>query len=147
MNQPKLKDSVYGEMFWEDESEWWFARVEDKRHGGFEIMIHCESPLNFFAVRNTHSTFRKLLDEIPSIKRKSVRELFENEEVRFQKARHKSQAAEMVEQKLELFSITIYEDLSAEVVFDSEMFDDTDEFVFAHVDENGDLLEAAIATF
>ncbi len=145
--QPKLKDKLYGEMFWEEVDEFhrfWFARMTDAAGERFELLIHADSPVDFLAVGMTHKTFRELLEQMASIRRKTVRDLIDNEEIAFEKTRHKKSATEMIEKTLKLFSIKIFGDLSAKICFDSEMFDETDEMIFTLIDKNGEFLEAEI---
>ena len=70
MHRPKLKDKVYGEMFWEewDEDEsYWFAPVKDEKGGEFSLLIRAASPADFMAVGFTHSTYRRIIENIPKI--------------------------------------------------------------------------------
>ncbi len=149
--QPKLKDSIYGEMGWEDDidfEQYWFARVENDVHGEYEVLIYADSPADFMAVRGTHSTYNRILTELSQIKLESIRYIIENaEDVRFQRSRQKEFAVKKIESGLRLFCVKIYQDLSSEVVFDSEMFDETDEFIFTDLTADGELVESSIDTF
>src|SRR5688500_10249873 len=135
MRQSKLKDSLYGEMSWDDEINVWFAPIENVPNESFEILIHSESPLNFFDVGNTHKVYRRLINDLPSIRRQAFRELIENNKRISAKRRERKFMADVLEKDVELFSIAIYEDLSAEIRFDAEFFDD--EFVVVIIDADG----------
>ncbi|MGI9056874.1 MAG: hypothetical protein ACR2F2_13850 [Pyrinomonadaceae bacterium] len=150
--QPKIKDSLYGEMLWEDDYEdgeyMWFADIEDEINGQFQIYIIADSPSEFMAVRNTHSTYKKLLADLPNVRKKTVLDLIKNEEIEFNKKRQNNFAIEKIEKTLELHSIKIYQDLSSTVCFDSEMLlGDSDEFIFTLIGSDGKVLEAEIGFY
>lgn len=150
--QPKLNDGLYGEMRWEDYDEdgeyMWFADINDEVNGRFQVYIIADSPSEFMAVRNTHSTYKKLLADLPNIRRKSVLELVENEEIGFNKQRQKKFAVEKIEKTLELHSIKIFQDLSAIICFDSEtLLGDSDEFIFTSIGSDGEVLESEIGFY
>lgn len=149
--QPKLKDSLYGEMLWEDDSEfetYWFSRIKNEVEGTHELLIYADSPSDFMAIRGTHSTYHRILVDLAKIKHQSCLYLLENEkDLRFQRARHKKFAAQKIESELKLFCIKIFADLSSTVIFDSEMLSETDEFVFTLLENNGDFIESSIDTF
>lgn len=150
--QPKIKDSLYGEMLWEDDDEdgeyMWFADIEDEINGRFQVYIIAESPTEFMAVRNTHSTYKKLLADLPDIRKKTVLELIKNEEIEFDKKRQKDLAVKKIEETLELHSIKIYQDLRSTVCFDSEtLLGDSDEFIFTLIGSDGKVLEAEIGFY
>lgn len=149
--QPKLKDSLYGEMRWEDDYDfdtYWFSRIDDELNGNHEVLIYANSSSDFMAVRGTHSTYRKILADLTKIKHQSSLYLLENEEdLRFEKSRHKDFAAKKIEAELQLFCIKIFSDLSSAVIFDSEMFDETDEFVFTLLDKTVEFIESSVDTF
>ncbi len=142
MNQPKLKDSLYGEMLWDDDLGCWFARVENVADESFDILIYSESPLNFFAVKSTHQTYRRLIGDLPAIQRQAFRELIENDKRISPKRRERKFIAETLEKEVEIFSITIYEDLSSEIRYDAEIFDD--EWIVVLIGANGEFLEVGI---
>ena len=77
MNQPKLKDSLYGQMIWDDEEFCWFATVENVPNEDFQVYIYSDSPLNFLAVRNTHQTYQRLINDLASFRRRAMREMIE----------------------------------------------------------------------
>jgi hypothetical protein len=150
--QPKLKDNLYGEMLWEDYDEYgeymWFANIVDEVNGSFQVYIIADSSLDFMAVRNTHSTYKKLLADLPNIRKKTVLELLENEEIGFNKKRQKKIAIEKIDKTLELQSIKIYQDLSSTVCFDSEtLLEDSDEFIFTLIGSDGEIVEAEIGFY
>lgn len=148
--QPKLKDSLYGEMLWEDDFEdsHWFSTISDAATGEHEILIYADSPSDFMAVRGTHRTYQNILSNLAKIKSDSVKYLLENEpDVLFQKSRHKKFAAKKIEGELRLFCIKIFQNLSSTVIFDSEIFDETDEFVFTFLEDEGGFVESSIDTF
>ncbi|CAN5265389.1 hypothetical protein BH20ACI1_BH20ACI1_11360 [soil metagenome] len=150
MNRTKLKDKIYGEMFWEEWDEFqsfWYAPMTIEADGKFDLLIHADSPLDFLAVGGTHKTFYKLLEDMPSIRKKTVRDLVENGEITFPKSKHKKTAMEMLEKELKLISIKIFGDLSAEIIFDAEMFDETDDVIFTLIDKDGEFIEAEISKF
>lgn len=150
--QPKLKDSLYGEMLWEDYDDgseyFWFSNIADVSGEKFQIYIVAVSPLDFLAVRSTHSTYKKLIADLPEIRRKTISDLLKNEELNFVKKRQKNSAVEKIEKTLKLQSIKIYSDLSSVICFDSEMFEgETDEFIFTLIGSDGAFLEAEIDTY
>lgn len=148
--QPKLKDSLYGEMLWENDFDetYWFSRIRDAAIGEHEILIYADSPSDFMAVRGTHRTYQNILSGLAKIKSDSARYLLENErDLRFQKSRHKDFAAKKIEGELQIFCVKIFQDLSSTVIFDSEMFDETDEFVFTLLANDGGFIESSINTF
>jgi hypothetical protein len=148
--QPKLKDSLYGEMLWEDdfEEQYWFARIKNNEVGEHEVLVYADSPTDFMFVRLTHSTYRKILENLAKIKHQSSLYLLKNEkDLPFEKNRHKEFVVKKIESGLQLFCIKIYQDLSSEVIFDSEMFDETDEFIFTALEPNGEFAESSIDTF
>ncbi len=145
--QPTMKDSLYGKMYWEDFDYVgdWFSHVDDDVNGEHEVHIAAESQSEFMAVRNSHTVYKRLLADLPNIRRKTVLELLENEELGFAKNKHKKFAVEKIEKTLKLHSIKIYYDASAKIAFDSEMLgEDSDEFIFAYVEPDGELAEADI---
>jgi len=142
MNRPKLKDSLYGEMLWDDEFECWFARVENVADESFDILIYSQSPLNFFAVKSTHQTYQRLIADLPAIRRQAFRELIENDKRISPKRRERRFMAETLEKKVEIFSITIYEDLSSEIRYDAEIFDD--EWIVVLIGANGEFLDVGV---
>ncbi len=148
--QPKMKDSLYGEMKWEDDFEetYWFSRIETDAESEHEILIYADSPTDFMAIRGTHSTYKRILSDLAKIKAESASYLLDNEQdLRFEKSRHKDFAAKKIESKLRLFCIKIFQDLSSTVIFDAEMLDETDEFVFTYLETNGEFIESSIDTF
>jgi len=53
MRRPKLKDSLYGEMYWEDWDEfenYWFAKIDNIPNERFELLINAASQADFLAV-------------------------------------------------------------------------------------------------
>ncbi len=150
MHRPKLKDKVYGEMFWEewDEDEsYWYAPMEDEADGRFELLIRADSPTDFLAVGFTHSTYRRLIENITAIRDETVAEIMENSRELFKKKRQRNSAVEVIKKNLKLFSIKIYSDLSAEVEFvgNVEEDEDPDEVFYALIDTEGNLTEAGIS--
>jgi len=131
-----LKNSLYGELRWEDEfdEKYWFARVENEIFGEHEVLIYVNSPTDFMAVSGTHSTYKNILADLEKIKSQSVRYIIENEEdLRFHKSRQTNFAIKKIEEGLQLYCVKICQDLSSEVIFDSEMFEETDEFIFTAI--------------
>jgi hypothetical protein len=129
-------------MLWDDELECWFARVENVPDESFEIYIQSESPLNFFAVKSTHQTYQRLIGDLPAIRRQAFRELIENEKRISAKRRERKFIAEVLEKEVEIFSITIYEDLSSEIRYDAEIFDD--EWIVVLIGANGEFLDVGV---
>ena len=150
MNRPKLKDKFYGEMFWEewDEDEsYWYAPMANDAGDKFSLLIRADSPMNFLVVGNTHSTYKKLLENVNSILDETVDEIMENSRELFKKKRQKLSAGESLKKSLKLFSIKIYSDLSSEVEFTSNIAEDEDpdETFYALLDPDGALTEAGIS--
>lgn len=53
MHRPKLKDSLYGEMYWEDWDvleNYWFAKIDNIPNERFELLINAASQADFLAV-------------------------------------------------------------------------------------------------
>ena len=145
----KLKDRFYGEMFWEewDEDEaYWFAPMKDVSGEQFSLLIRADSPTDFMTVGGTHSTYKRLLENINSIRAEMVDEIMENSRRLFKKKRQRNSAGEVFKKNLRLFSIKIYSDLSSEVSFIGEVGEDEDpdETFYALLDTEGNLIEAGI---
>lgn len=150
MHRPKLKDKVYGEMFWEewDEDEaYWFAPVENEGRDRFSLLIRADSPANFLAVGFTYSTYRRIIENIPKILDETIAEIMDNSRELFKKKRQQRSAGENIKKNLRLFSIKIYSDLSAEVEFVEKVAEDEDpdEVFYALLDTKGNLTEAGIS--
>jgi len=150
MHRPKLKDKVYGEMFWEewDEDEsYWYAPIENEANDRFALLIRADSPTDFLAVGFTHSTYRRIIANIPNILDETVAEIMENSRELFKKKRQRNSAGEVIKKNLQIFSIKIYSDLSAEVEFVGRVAEDEDpdEVFYALLDTEGNLTEAGIS--
>lgn len=150
--RPKLRDKVYGEMFWEDWDEdeaYWYAPMKDETGNTFSLLIRADSPLDFMAPRNTHSTYQNLLENINSIRAETVDKIMENSRRLFIKKRQRNSAGEVIKKNLKLFSIKIYPDLSSEVEFVGNIAEDKDpdETFYALIDPEGNLIEAGIKEF
>src|SRR5688572_20226445 len=143
MNQPKLKDGLYGQMIWDDEEFCWFATIENVPNEDFQVYVYSDSPLNFLTVRNTHQTYQRLINDLASIRRRAMREIIENNKNIPAKKRERKFMAEVIEKELKVFSISIYEDLTSVVHFDAEIFDE--EFIVALIGANGEFLEARLS--
>lgn len=145
----KLKDSLYGEMFWEewDDSEaYWYAPVKTDSGDDFSLLIRADSPSDFMAVRATHSTYKRLLEKVNSIRDEMIAEIMENSRLLLKKKRLRDSFGEAIKKKLELYSIKIYSDLFATVEFAQKVAEDedTDEVFYALLDPDGTLIEAGI---
>jgi hypothetical protein len=152
MIRTKLKDKIYGEMFWEewDEDEsYWYAPMTDETGNTFSLFIRADSQIDFMVARNTHSIYRKLLENINSIRDETVDEIMENSRRLLKKKRHRNAAGEVIKKNLKLFSIKIYSDLSSEVEFIGNVpeDEDPDETFYALLDPEGNLTEAGIEEF
>ena len=152
--QPKLKDSLYGEMFWqnfdEDMETTWFARIENVPNERFEVLIEAESPLDFMAVRNTHSMYKKLLADLPLIRQKTIDFILENIDEWAENRTERKTLRERLNQPLKLSSITIYEDLSSSIEFSEEdyenlPFDEIQDNLYAAISSDGEFLEAGVS--
>lgn len=149
MRRPKLKDKIYGEMFWEewDEDEaYWYAPMKIGSERTFSLLIRADSQMDFLTVRSTHSTYQKLLENLDSIRDEMVKDIMENSLRLFKKKRQRISAGEAIKKDLRLFSIKIFSDLSAEVGFVGNFAEDEDpdETFYALVDAEGNLTEAGI---
>ncbi len=151
--QPKLKDSFYGEMFWQDFDEdsetHWFARIGNVPNEQFEVSIAAESPLDFMAVRNTYSTYKKLLADLPSIRQKTIEYILENIDECAENRTERKELRERLNQPLKLALITIYYDLSSTIEFAQEdyinvPFDELQDNLYALISDDGEFLEAGI---
>lgn len=152
MQRPKLKDKLYGEMFWEewDEDEaYWYAPMKNENCNEFSLFIRAYSPADFMTVGGTHSTYRRLLENINVIRSEMVNELMENSRHLFIKKRQRHSAGEVVKKNLKLYSIKIYSDLSSQVEFTGEVGEDEDldETFYALVDNQGKFTEAGVSKF
>lgn len=148
MTRTTLKDKIYGQMFWEewDEGEaYWYAPMEGDGGERFELLIRADSALDFLMVAATHSTYKRLLENIKSIRDETVREVLENSRSLFKKKRQRDSAAETINKNLQLFSIKIYQDLSAEINFAGRDEEDAEEVFYALIDADGNLTEAGLS--
>ncbi|MBA3693597.1 MAG: hypothetical protein H0W77_09200 [Acidobacteria bacterium] len=148
MTRTTLKDKIYGQMFWEewDEGEaYWYAPMEGDGGERFELLIRADSALDFLMVAATHSTYKRLLENIKSICDETVREVLENSRSLFKKKRQRDSAAETINKNLQLFSIKIYQDLSAEINFAGRDEEDAEEVFYALIDADGNLTEAGLS--
>ena len=149
MHRPTLKDKVYGEMFWEewDEDEaYWYAPIKDATGNQFSLLIRADSPSDFMTVGGTYSTYKRLLENVSSIRDEMVDDIMENSHQLFKKQRQRQSAGEVIKKNLKLFSIKIYSDLSAEFGFIGNVAEDEDpdETFYALVDTEGNVTEAGI---
>lgn len=147
--QPKLKDKVYGEMFWDDLDEdeaFWYAPMKTGAGEQFDLLIRAYSQADFLAVAGTHSTYRKLLENLDAVRDSMIAEILEKSRKLFKKKRQRASFGKMIKSDLRLFSIKIYEDLSAEVRFVEKVGEDEDpdETFYALLDKNGEVIEAGI---
>ena len=152
MQRPKLKDSLYGEMVWEDWDEdeaYWYAPMKNENGDEFSLFIRAYSPADFMTVGGTHSTYRRLLENINVIRSEMVDEVMENSRKLFIKKRQRRSAGEVVKKNLKLYAIKIYADLSSEVEFTDEIGEDEDldEILYALVDNHGKFTEAGVSKF
>ncbi len=148
MTRTTLKDKIYGQMFWEewDEGEaYWYAPMEGDGGERFELLIRADSALDFLMVAATHSTYKRLLENIKSIRDETVREVLENSRSLFKKKRQRDSAAETINKNLRLFAIKIYQDLSAEINFAGQDEEEAEEVFYALIDADGKLTEAGLS--
>ena len=149
MTRPTLKDKIYGQMFWEewDEDEsYWYAPMEGEAGEQFSLLIRAASPVDFLTVGGTHSTYQRLLENIKTIREETVREVLENSRQLFKKKRQRDSFGDVLKKNLKLFSIKIYQDLSAEVEFaDRKEDEDVEEVFYALIDNQGNFAEAGIS--
>ncbi len=148
MQRPKLKDSLYGEMFWDDwdeEQSYWYAPIATDSGEKFDLLICADSQADFLAVAGTRKTYHKLLQNLDSIRDEMVGEILENSGL-LKKKRQRNSAEETIKKNLRLFSVKIFQDLSSTVEFVEKVPDDEDpnETFYALLDENCELLEAGI---
>ena len=149
MQRPRLKDSLYGEMFWEDWDEdeaYWYAPMKNESGDLFSLLIRADSQADFLAVAGTRQTYQKLLQNLGSIRDEMMGEIMENSRRLFKKKRQRDSAGETIKKNLRLFSIKIFSDLSSEVSFVGIVAEDKepDETFYALLDENCELIEAGI---
>ncbi len=150
MHQPKLKDKIYGEMFWEEWNEdesYWFAPIENEGRDRFSLLIRADSPTDFLAVSFTHSTYRRIMENIPKILDETIAEILESSRELFKKKRQQRSVGNFIKTRLIIFSIKIYPDLSAEVEFVEKVAEDEDpdEVFYALIDTKGNLTKAGIS--
>ncbi|MDQ3375088.1 MAG: hypothetical protein M3521_14530 [Acidobacteriota bacterium] len=147
MTRTTLKDKIYGQMFWEewDEGEaYWYAPMEGDGGERFELLIRADSALDFLTVAATHSTYKRLLENIKSIRDETVREVLKNSRSLFKKKRQRDSAAETINKNLRLFSTKIHQDLSAEINFAGQDEEEAEEVFYALIDADGNLTEAGL---
>jgi hypothetical protein len=151
--QPKLKDSLYGQMFWEDFDEYtephWFAKIKNVPNEEFDVIIETDSPLDFMAVRNTHSTYKKLVANLPSIRRQMIENILRNIDEWAENQTERKKLSESLKKPLQIFSIRIYYDLSSEIVFAENGYldkpiQDWDDHFYVLLDKKGEFLEAGV---
>ena len=152
MQRPKLKDKLYGEMVWEDWDEgeaYWYSLMKTEHGDEFSLFIRAFSLTDFMTVGGTHSTYRRLLENINVIRSEMVDEIMENSSHLFIKKRQRRSAGEVVKKNLKLYSIKIYSDLSSEIEFTGEVGEDEDldESFYALVDNCGKFTEAGVSKF
>jgi hypothetical protein len=95
-------------------------------------------------VAATHSTYKRLLENIKSIRDETVREVLKNSRSLFKKKRQRDSAAETINKNLRLFSIKIHQDLSAEINFAGQDEEEAEEVFYALIDADGNLREAGL---
>ena len=147
MRRPKLKDSLYGEMYWEDWDEfenYWFAKIDNIPNESFELLINAASQADFLAVRGTHPTYKNLIGNIASIRGQMVRDILEKSRHLFKNERQRKSVGEKITQTLHLFCIKIFQDLSAEMQFTESDLETSEEVFYALIDNEGNLTEAGI---
>ncbi len=151
--QPKLKDNLYGEMFWQDWDEdlekVWFARIDNVPNEEFEVLIETESPLDFIAVRNTHSTYKKLIADLPAIRQKTIDFILANIAEWADNRTERKALRERLNQPFKLYAIKIYYDLSSYIEFAEEDYmnvpiDESRDNFYALIDIKGEFIEAGI---
>jgi len=151
--QPKLKDSLYGQMFWEDFDEisepHWFAKIENVPNEEFDVCIETDSPLDFMAVRNSHSTYKKLVENLSSIRRQMIEDILHNIDQWAENRTERKQISASLKKPLKLFSLRIYYDLSSEIVFAEAGYldkpiQDWDDRFYVLLDNKGEFLEAGV---
>lgn len=149
--QPKLKDKIYGQMYWDDigDDAFWFAKIIDESESDFDVLIYAESPVDFLAVSRTHSTYKRLIENITGILDKTVDNILENSRELFKKQRQRKGAGNNIKKNLRLYCIKVYPDLSATVEFTEKVSEDEDpeEIFFADFDEEGKFIEAGVSEF
>ncbi len=138
-----LRDKIYGEMNWDDESFCWVTFIENVPNEEFQVCIYAETPLDFLAVRNTHQTYERLIGEISRIRHWAMREIIENNNRISSKKRERKVMANIIEKELKLGYIEIFDDLSAEVYFDSDIFVEG-ELIKVVIGANGEFLKAVV---
>ena len=150
--QPKLKDSLYGSMFWEDLDEdtdgHWCAQIDFVPNEEFDLLIEAGS-LDFMAVRNTHSIVKKLIADIPSIRRQMIQAITDNLQDWADNRTERKEILERLKKNLKVFSLKIYYDLSSEIEFSEEGFldrpiDEWGDNFYVLLDNKGEFLEAGI---
>lgn len=150
MHIPKLKDKIYGEMFWEEwdaDEAYWYAPMKIGSGRQFSLLIRADSPTDFMTVGGTHSTYKRLLENLNSIRGEMVDEIMENSRELFKKKRQKISAGENLKKNLQLFSIKIFSDLSSTIDFIGNVPEDEDieETFYVALDTKGELVEAGIS--
>lgn len=138
-----LRDKIYGEMNWDDESFCWVTFIENVPNEEFQVCIYAETPLDFLAVRNTHQTYERLIGEISRIRQWAMREMIENNNRISSKKRERKLIANIIGKELKLGYIEIFDDLSAEVYFDSDIFVEG-ELIKVVIGANGEFLKAVV---
>ncbi len=154
--QPKLNDSLYGQMYWEDVDDelepHWFARIDSVPNEKFEVLIETDSPLDFMAIRNTHSTFKKLMADILSIRKRIIQDILGNLQNLVKNRSQRKSIGESLKKNLKISSVKIYYDLSSKIEFSEEGYMDKyinelDDDFYVLLDNEGNYLEAGICDF
>jgi hypothetical protein len=146
--QPKLKDSLYGEMFWEDFDEYqsfWYAPMKTEKGERFDLLIRADSQADFLAVRGTHATYRRIMERLDAICDEMLGEIL-RDSLLLKKRRQRDSAAEKMKKSLRLFAIKIAGDLSAEVQFVERVgeTEDPGEVFYAVLDPKGNLDDVGV---
>lgn len=150
MHRPKLKDSLYGEMYWEDWDEFEncrFAKIDNVPNQSFELLINAASQADFLAVTGTHTTYKNLIENLVSIRSLMVQDILDNSRRLFKKERQRKFVGEKITQTLRLFRIKIFQDLSAEMQFAKNDLETSEEVFYALIDNEGNLTEAGMREF
>ena len=132
-----LQDKIYGKMEWDDETYCWSCLIDDDEYGEYELSISSDSQMNFFAVRNTHKTFERLMINLPSIIQKAVQEILKNSG-KYNDKKERKVFGEVFQSSLYLSSMTINEDLSSEIFLGSSVWEEADIDKEIHILLNSD---------
>lgn len=140
---PKIKDKIYGELEWDELGEAWFRKgVEFAPNLLITIFIPCLQN-DFLAVRQTHRLYEKIRHEKEKINAILVKEFHAEYNKEYRKKGDKYLKENEFLTQIKLDSITLDDDGTANLFFETDLFDDFTPII--NLDKNGDFIDAELA--